>query len=260
MQLFIWPSAHRKWTTPVADTDLGRAREIQEALLPRFAPGVDGYDIAGWCHPAEETGGDFFDFLEPAPDRLAVAVGDVSGHGSGAALVAVSCRAYLRAVLAQTDEPLPVIHRVNELLCKDPLDDRFVTAFLGVLRRASHRLDYVSAGQGPILLFTGANGQIEELSIQGFPLGLSPGLSFGPALGVTLAAGDFVALVTDGFFEWFNDEGECYGIERIKGELARHRDQTASEMIRRLHASVLEFVGCSPQPDDLTAVVIKRLV
>jgi phosphoserine phosphatase len=221
---------------------------------------VAGYDIAGWYHPAEETGGDFFDFQEPCPHGLAVAVGDVSGHGFGPALVAASCRAYLRAILTQTDEPAEVVTRVNQLLCKDQLDDRFVTAFVGILRRGGHRLDYVSAGQGPILFFTRDQGRVDELVIQGYPLGLAPGLSFDPPVSIEFAAGDFLALVTDGFFEWFNHQGECFGIERTKAELARNHDQSASEIIRRLHASVLDFVGCSPQPDDLTAVVIKRLV
>jgi phosphoserine phosphatase len=257
------PGRHRKDLADQGERferDLEIARQIQEALLPRVCPAVVGYDIAGWYLPAEETGGDFFDFQEPGPDGLAVAVGDVSGHGFGPALVAASCRAYLRAILTHTNEPAQVVTQVNQLLCKDQLDDRFVTAFVGVLRRAGHRLDYVSAGQGPILFFSRAIARVDELVIQGYPLGLAPALSFGPPVGVEFAAGDFLALVTDGFFEWFNSEGECFGIERTKIELARNSDQSASEIIRRLHASVLAFVGQSPQPDDLTAVVIKRVV
>jgi phosphoserine phosphatase len=239
--------------------DLEIARQIQEALLPRSCPAVAGYDIAGWYHPAEQTGGDFFDFQERAAGRLAVVVGDVSGHGFGPALVAASCRAYLRATLTQTDEPARVVTQVNQLLCKDQLDDRFVTACVGILGREAHRLDYVSAGQGPILFFEHQRGTIVELAIQGFPLGLSPGLAFGPPLSVDFAPGDFLALITDGFFEWFNTQGDCFGIERAKSELARSSAESAASIIRRLHASVVEFAGCSPQPDDLTAVVIKRL-
>ena len=173
--------------------------------------------------------------------------------------VAASCRALLRATLTQTHEPARVITEVNQLLCRDELDDRFVTAFFGILRYETHRLEYVSAGQGPILFYSRGNGTIDELAIQGFPLGLSPGLLFGPSEEVEFARGDFLALVTDGFFEWFNNAGECFGIERTKAQLTRDRDQPAAEIIRRLHASVLDFAGGSPQPDDLTAVMIKRL-
>ena len=239
--------------------DLDVARQIQQALLPRRPPQVEGYDIAGWYRPADETGGDFFDFQDRGAGRLGVALGDVSGHGVGPALVVAECRAFLRATLIQTDEPSRVVTQVNQLLCHDQLDDRFVTAFFGILQHQEHRLDYVSAGQGPILLFSRAEGGFRELEIQGFPLGLSPELTFGPTRSITFAPGDFLALITDGFFEWFNGRGECFGIERMKDQIDRDRDRPAAEIIRRLHATVLEFVAGSPQPDDLTAVVIKRL-
>jgi phosphoserine phosphatase len=153
-----------------------------------------------------------------------------------------------------------VLVQVNQLLCQDWLDDRFVTAFFGILRPETHRLDYVSAGQGPILFLGHAAGEIEELEIQGFPLGLAADIVFGPMVRVAFDQGDLLALVTDGFFEWFNARGECFGIERTKAQIERDRDQPASEIIRRLYSSVLEFAAGSPQPDDLTAVVIKRRV
>jgi phosphoserine phosphatase len=183
----------------------------------------------------------------------------VSGHGFGPALIAASCRALLRAVVAETDEPTAVITQVHRLLCKDQLDDRFVTAFFGVLEHAAHRLEYVSAGQGPILYFSRAAGTIEELTIQGFPLGLSPSFAFGPPERVDFAPGDFLLLLTDGFFEWFNRAGECFGIERTKDAVVLHCDAPAAEILRLLHASVVAFAAGSPQPDDVTAVLIKRL-
>ena len=134
-----------------------------------------------------------------------------------------------------------------------------MTSFYGILGLETHRLDYVSAGQGPILFFSSAQGTITELEIQGFPLGLSPDLAFGPAHGITFAPGDLLALITDGFFEWFNPRGECYGVERMKSQIGGDHDQPAAAIISRLHARVLEFAAGSPQPDDLTAVVIKRL-
>jgi phosphoserine phosphatase len=241
------------------ERDLDVARQIQQALLPRRPPALEGYDIAGWYQPADETGGDFFDFQDRGDGRLAVAVGDVSGHGVGPALVAAECRAFLRATLLGTDEPSPVITQVNQLLCRDQFEDRFVTAFFGILRHDTHRLDYVSAGQGPILFYAHGGGPTDELEIQGFPLGLSAELAFGPPRTIAFAPGDFLALITDGFFEWFNARGECFGIERMKAQIDRDRDRPAAEIIQSLYATVLDFADSSPQPDDLTAVVIKRL-
>jgi sigma-B regulation protein RsbU (phosphoserine phosphatase) len=174
-------------------------------------------------------------------------------------MVVAAFRAFLRATLIQTDEPSRVITQVNQLLCHDHLEDRFVTAFFGILRRGEHQLDYVSAGQGPVLYYSHARGELEELEIQGFPLGLSPDLSFGPPATVSFGPGDFLALITDGFFEWFNPHGECFGIDRMKAQVVRDRDRSAADIIRHLHAKVLEFAEGSPQPDDLTAVIIKRL-
>jgi sigma-B regulation protein RsbU (phosphoserine phosphatase) len=252
-RLFNADRAHR------FERDIDVARQIQQALLPRCAPTLGGYDIAGWYQPADETGGDFFDFPDRGDGRLGVAIGDVSGHGVGPALVVAACRAFLRATLVQCDEPSRVISQVNQLLCQDDLEDRFVTAFFGILRRDAHQIDYVSAGQGPILFYSHAKGTIAELEIQGFPLGLSPNLTFGPPEAVKFAPGDFLALITDGFFEWFNGAGECFGIERMKAQIDRDRDRSAAEIIRQLHLTVLDFADGSPQPDDLTAVVIKRL-
>ena len=220
---------------------------------------MEGYDVAGWCLPAEETGGDFYDFQDLRGGGLAVALGDVSGHGAGPARLAASCRVLLRATARQNDEPARVITEVNQLLCREELDDRFVTAFFGILHHETHRLGYASAGQGPILFYSRTKDTIDELAIQGFPLGLTPNLAFGPTEEIEFARGDFLALVTDGFFEWFNAAGECFGIERTKAQLTHDRDKPAAEIIRRLHACVLDFAGGTPQPDDLTAVMIKRL-
>jgi phosphoserine phosphatase len=239
--------------------DRDAACQIQQAFRPRESPALEGYDIAGWYHPADETGGDFFDFQELASGVLGIALGDVSGHGFGPALVAASCGALLRATLTETHDPAEVLTRLNQLLAQVELEDRFVTAFFGVLEREMFRMKYVSAGQGPILFYSRATGQIDELPIQGFPLGLGTDSWFGPAVTIVLAPGDFLAVVTDGFFEWYNTQGECFGIDRTKDHLVRDRDEPAAEVIRRLHASVLDFVGGTPQPDDLTAVVIKRL-
>jgi sigma-B regulation protein RsbU (phosphoserine phosphatase) len=226
---------------------------------PSSAPLLDGYDIAGWSLPEGAAGGDFFDFHDLEDGRLAVVAGDVTGHGPVAARIAEECRALLRTVLLQTVEPAQVLTQVNRLLFGCELDERFVTGFFGVLQRAENRIEYVSAGQGPLLFSSHARGTIDELEIQGFPLGLSPNLTFGPSREVVLAPGDFLALITDGFFEWFNARGECYGVERTKAQILRDRDQPAAAIIARLHASVLNFADGSPQPDDLTAVLIKRL-
>jgi phosphoserine phosphatase len=238
--------------------ELDIARQIQQALMPRQAPQVSGFDIAGWNRPADETGGDFFDFHELAEGRWAVTVADVCGHGIGPALVAAECRAFVRATLVHTCQPDQVLAQVNRLLCDGLPEDRFVTAFFALLTRDPSRLEYVSAGHGPILHLSGATGSFRELEPQDIPLGIRPGTRFGPPEAIEFAPGDLLAIVTDGFFEWPNPRGECYGLARLRDQVRRHRDQPAAAIIHTLHQGVLEFTAGAAQLDDLTAVVIKR--
>jgi phosphoserine phosphatase len=239
--------------------DLDAARQILHALLPRTLPSVAGFDIAGWNRPADETGGDFFDFLDRPGGNLAVTVADVSGHGVGPALVAAECRAFLRATLIQTDDPGAVVPQINRLLCESLPEDRFVTAFHGLLRRDEHRLVYVSAGHGPIFFYSRADATFRELPIQGFPLGLSADHAFGTSNSVSFAPGDLLAIVTDGFFEWLDPLGDFFGIDRLQDQLRHDADRPAAEIIQSLHQSVLAFSRGTPQLDDLAAVVIKRV-
>jgi phosphoserine phosphatase len=240
------------------DMDLDAARQILHALLPKEPPSIAGFDVAGWNQPAEATGGDFFDFHPRPNGDLAVTVADVSGHGVGPALVAAECRAFFRALLLQTDAPEIVIPQVNDLLCESLPEDRFVTSFFGLLQSEGHRLVYLSAGHGPILLYSHSLGTVHELPIQAFPLGLCADRPFGPPNCVAFAPGDLVAVVTDGFFEWLDPEGECFGIDRLQEQLRRHADRSAAEIVQALHQSVLAFASGTPQLDDLAAVVIKR--
>jgi phosphoserine phosphatase len=220
---------------------------------------VAGFDVAGWNQPADETGGDFFDFHPRPNGDLAVTVADVSGHGVGPALVAAECRAFFRALLLQTDAPEIVIPQVNHLLCESLPEDRFVTSFFGLLQSEEHRLVYLSAGHGPIVFYSYALGTFRELPIQGFPLGLSADRPFGPPNSLVFAPGDIVAVVTDGFFEWLDPQGECFGIDRLREQLRRNADRPAAEIVQALHQSVLDFASGTPQLDDLAAVVIKRV-
>jgi phosphoserine phosphatase len=241
------------------ELDLDAARQILQALLPNQMPSVTGFDVAGWNQQADETGGDFFDFHPRPNGDLAVTVADVSGHGVGPALVAAECRAFFRALLLQTDAPEIVVPQVNDLLCESLPEDRFVTSFFGLLHGEGHRLVYLSAGHGPILFYSHSLGTVRELPIQAFPLGLCADRPFGPPNSLAFAPGDLVAVVTDGFFEWLDPEGECFGIDRLQEQLRRNAGRPASEIIQALHQGVLAFACGTPQLDDLAAVVIKRV-
>lgn len=239
--------------------DLALAREIQQSLLPQENPRLDGFDIAGWNKPADETGGDCYDFLELPRGRLGLLIADATGHGIGPALVVAELRALLRALAGTTDDLETVVGRTNELLAHDLDGGRFVTTFFGVLDGPSATLRYVSGGHGPLLHYTHHDGRFERLSATTVPLGIIPEIDTQPAPPIVLETGDMFILVTDGFFEWVNAQDEQFGTDRIFRLVRDNHSKNAAELIDILHTAVADFGRDTGQADDLTAIIIKRL-
>ena len=235
------------------------AREIQQNLLPRSAPTVEGFDIAGFCLPADETGGDTYDFLPLSDGRLMTVVADATGHGIGPALVIAETRAMLRSVSLRSQDAAVVLETVNNLLTADLDGGRFVTCFLGLLNPRQGSLSFASAGHGPLLFYSADDDCFEELPATGLPLGIMDQADFGPPLERRLRRGDLAIITTDGFFEAVNADGESFGIPRLCELIRRHRDQPAATLIETLHTAVKAFAAGEPQADDLTAVILRRI-
>jgi len=238
--------------------DLDIARSIQQGLLPVTPPRLDDFEIAGWNQPADQTGGDYFDWQSLPDGRIAVSLGDATGHGIGPALVSTSCRAYARASLLADDGKDGLLYRLNTLLAEDLPANRFVTFAVVFLDAPAARLKILSAGHGPILWYKHESGGIENLEAQGIPLGMIAGVEYEQAKERTLAPGDMLMLVTDGFYEWENPSGEQFGLNRLEDVIRESRDCAAEVVIDRLRGAVENFCDGTEQQDDLTAIVIKR--
>ena len=150
--------------------DLDIARSIQQDLLPASPPELEHFEIAGWNQPANQTGGDYFDWQLLPNGQLAISVGDATGHGIGPALVSALCRAYARASFL-ADGHDRVLERLNSLLANDLADDRFVTFAVIFLNPATSEIKVLSAGHGPILWYRRARNKWENFEAQGIPLG-----------------------------------------------------------------------------------------
>jgi PAS domain S-box-containing protein len=237
--------------------DLDTAKRIQNSLLPKSMPEVEGFDIAGWSEPAEQTGGDYFDWLQLPDGRMVVGIGDATGHGIGPALLVTVCRSYFRAATMLSSELEIIANHVNNLLTMDMPAGRFITAAVGLLEPARRRLLLYSAGHGPIFFFREKTSHVEVLEADDMPLGLSVNEESEVGRVFSLSPGDTIVLITDGFFEWMNPQGETFGIRRFADMIRTHRSLSAGPMIERFRAEVLEFARGVPQADDLTAVVIK---
>jgi serine phosphatase RsbU (regulator of sigma subunit) len=239
--------------------ELQLACGIQQGLLPAAAPAIAGFEVAGWNRPADETGGDYYDFVDVAGGQWIMVVADVTGHGIAAALVMAACRAYLRACLSTTPALGEAFTITSGRLLGDLPRGKFVT--LAALRcgPGSPETELLSAGHGPILLYRDAEKAVSEIKANGIPLGMLPGFPYAKSAALRLAAGDMVVILTDGFWEWENGAGEQFGLDRLKPALVASAGRPAAEVIANLAAAVEVFAAGARQSDDLTAVVVRKL-
>ncbi|MDP6637513.1 MAG: SpoIIE family protein phosphatase [Phycisphaerae bacterium] len=242
---------------------LEMAMEIQQHLLPQGSPLVDGFDIAGRSIYCDETGGDYYDFIELAElgsGRLGIALGDVSGHGIGAALLMAAARGVLRSHAARHGANLgELFETLNRHLVRDTGEGQFMTLFYAVLDAEKRSLVWTSGGHDPALWLQDADGDIEELPNTGIPLGILQDTAYEQAGPIELASGDIVLVGTDGIWEARNTDGEMFGKDRLRKLLSDSSETSASEIHDTIVEAVRNFRQARPQEDDVTLVVIKAL-
>jgi len=239
--------------------DLQVARSIQQSLLPKDRPRLAGFDVAGWNKPADDTGGDYFDWMIQEDGKLIATLGDVTGHGIGPALLAAVCRAYARANLTAECDLSMAFGRINQALERDLTPQRFVTFAAAVCAPDSEEAEILSAGHGPLFIYSRSADRFTKMEAQAVPFGILPLFNSDPPARFRMHPGDLVLLITDGFYEWENDHGEDFGAQRLEGVVRASRDLPSSEIIARLYDAVISFANGTSQKDDLTAVLIKRL-
>jgi len=237
--------------------DLHVAKEIQQGMLPRKVIERPRVEIAGFNRPCEETGGDYFDYI-PMPDRrLGVVIGDVSGHGIGAALFMATARALLRAFTYKMADPAAVLGEVNLFLERDMPAGSFMTLFFGEVNTKTGAFRYASAGHNPVILFRKDGGNFESLEKTGPGLGLIEGVSYSIRETQPLGRGDILLLYTDGLPEAMSPDKELYGEERMKTLLAGLQERAPEEIVQQLIRAATEWTRTEVFEDDLTLVVVK---
>jgi len=234
------------------------AREIQQSLLPRDLPDLDGWQFASWQRPCNETGGDYHDFLD-GEDRLDLVVGDVSGHGLGPALLMSMARAYLRALHRQSPDLAGVLGRLNDLLVEDMGDDTFMTmAVVRLWDDGGGR--YVAAGHPPPLVYRVDEDGFDGYESTGMILGAIEDCDYASVAIPPLASGDYLVLLSDGILEAVDPStGEEFGDERVRDAVRAARRLGAEGIIRRLVQDVMAHLGEGVPEDDITMVVAERL-
>jgi sigma-B regulation protein RsbU (phosphoserine phosphatase) len=235
------------------DRELAAAEEIQQNLLPRRMPVLEGCDLAVAWRPADVVSGDYFDLIQFDERRAALCVGDVMGKGMPAALVMSNVQALVKAFAASALPPKRLCEQINRSVCGNLPDGRFITFFYGLLDTESRRFVYANAGHNPPL-HVRRNGRAARLTEGGTVLGLFPESRYAQGE-VKVAAGDRLVCFTDGITEAANEAGDLFGEERLLRLLVEHRRQSASELRETILGAVADFSGGSFQ-DDVTLVAL----
>jgi PAS domain S-box-containing protein len=232
------------------------ARDVQQRFYAA-APVLAGFDIGASAHPADETGGDYFDFIPMTDGSLVITVADAKGHGFSSALVMALTRAYVRCFAAMQLELDDILARVNQMLLKDLEHGDFVTRFLARLHPQQRTLSYTSAGHALGFVFLESGNLKCTLDSTGPPLGLFSGSTFSLQHAIQLNSGEIAMFLTDGVTESTTPDGHQFGAQRVLDYMRAHNRDSASSLANGIYHATRAFVRGDPQDDDITSVIIK---
>src|SRR5436305_11037782 len=237
------------------------AREIQMGLIPKDFPAfpqISRIDIFGAIDPAQEVGGDLYDFFLLDGNRICFIIGDVSDKGIPAALFMAMVRtAFRMAALASNDSIAMIIRRLNDFLCESNHSQMFVTVFAGILDLRDGGIEYADGGHEPPYIVKSKGGAAMIEKVGGLALGFIPDYEFHAGT-IQLESGDSLVLYTDGITEAMDVEHHLFGAERIQTLLDRSAPGiTAQALSKALLGGVAAFVGGAHQSDDITLLVLK---
>ena len=232
-------------------------------MPPREYPDIDGLDIAAVCVPANEVGGDYYDFIPSGKRCVSIAVGDVSGKGVSAAFYMALTKGILRAEAADHHSPKEILTEVNARFYENSDPNVFISMVYGTLDPEKGCFTYARAGHNPVILRRTAGGTPESFTPSGIALGLDRGDIFKQVIveeTIDISPGDVLVFYTDGFTEAINWRKEEFGEERLMGLIEQHREKRAVDIVASIEDEIKSFVGETAQRDDMTMVVVKILL
>lgn len=241
------------------DREITVARDVQMGTLPKSMPTIEGYEFGGAFSPTDQTGGDLYDFVPLDEKRLFLLMGDATGHGIGPALSATQVRAMLRVAIRLNSSLDDAFVHINNQLCEDLPDDRFVTGFFGLLDSEQDTVTFHSGGQGPIMHYHARRNEYDWHEATTFPLGYMPQTNLGEAVVTSMQPGDVLGLISDGIYEYENESGLQFGQQGVINIIDNHPEASAQELVDMIMHGAREHGGSAPQADDITIVLARRL-
>jgi sigma-B regulation protein RsbU (phosphoserine phosphatase) len=240
------------------EEELKVASEIQMRLQPVAPPKIEGWNMAAVSFPCREIGGDYYDYIPRRDGRLVLAVGDVSGKGTGAALLMSSVHAAVRAQSQTKASISEIMEEINSYIYENSPSSKYLTLFYSVLEPLTGELAYSNGGHNTPLLMR-PSGEMVKLDVGGLPVGLMPGISYDEAR-VQFQEGDVLVIYSDGITESVNMEDEEFGEARLIEVVKNNLHRSASGIRDRIEEAVSRFVGKAAAVDDMTVMIIKRSV
>ena len=240
------------------EKELQTAHELQMGLMPKTPPSVAGLDIAGRCIPAEQVGGDFFQYFDLPAGGLAVAMADVTGHAMAAAIPVVLFNGMLETQMEHTSAPAQLFDRLNRSIHRIMDSRTFVCFAMAQIDPGARCMRLINAGCPYPFHYRAASGEVVELQMaEAYPLGVKPDSNY-RSQEVQLAPGDRVVFFSDGIIEAENARGEVFGFERAAEAIRSGCAQglPAQDLLDRIVAAVDAFTGGAPATDDRTCVVL----
>ncbi len=241
------------------DREITVARDVQMGTLPKSMPQISGYEFGGAFAPTDQTGGDLYDFVPLDEKHLFLLMGDATGHGIGPALSATQVRAMLRVAIRLNSSLDDAFIHINDQLCEDLPDDRFVTGFFGLLDATTNTVKFHSGGQGPIMHFHANENNYDWHPATTFPLGYMPQTDLGEAVSARLEPGDVLGLISDGIYEYENEAGVQFGQQGVIDIFNDNPGANAQQLVDLIINSARRHGGTAPQADDITVVLARRL-
>jgi phosphoserine phosphatase RsbU/P len=238
------------------ERELQLASEIQQRFQPAAPPQVPGYELQGISFPCYEIGGDYYDFIQREDGRLVIALGDVSGKGTAAALLMSSLHAAIHAQTGSHETLVETISAVNRYLADNIPPNRFVTLFFAELDPESGALSFLNAGHNPPLIVHAA-GTVEQLASGGLPLGIKADADYREGR-THLQVGDVLVIYSDGVTEATSPTGEEFGPTRLYEVVSRNVDASAAGIRDRIESALTKFSQGTQAADDITLVIVKR--
>ena len=239
--------------------ELEIAKRVQLSFLPRTNPEFENLDIASICYPAEQVGGDYYDFIKLGDRKLGIVIGDVSGKGISAAFYMTLTKGFLRSLTRTPLTPKDVLKEMNSLLYENVERNHFVSMIYGIFDLDKKRFTFSRAGHNPVINRKNQNGDITSMCPKGIALGIDKGEIFNSVIEemvLPIETGDIFVFYTDGFTEAMNDDRQEFGEERLEKIISESPEPDSGMLLNKIKVNVKDFAGSMSQHDDMTMLVV----